>query len=140
MIAPVGLERAVAMVGDRWSLLLVAALLDGSRRFGDLSALVTGIAPNVLSQRLKQLEAQGVVVAEPYSSRPPRVAYRLSAAGAELAGPLVALARWGAARSGQADGTRHRACGTPLEPRWYCPTCARLVEEGQADEGELFHL
>lgn len=125
------LERAVARVGDRWSLLVVAALLDGPRRFGELQAGLGSIAPNVLSQRLKHLERAGVVVAEAYSARPPRFAYRLSASGRELAGALRLLAQWGAAGGG--EGVRHPACGTPMEPRWWCPTCGQV--EGDPSSG-----
>ena len=127
------LERAVARVGDRWSLLLVSALLDGPRRFGELHEAVAGIAPNVLSQRLKHLEREGVVVAEAYSVRPPRFAYRLTAAGHDLAGALRLLAQWGAV--GEDEGSAvHRPCGTTLEATWWCPTCQRPVD-GPDDEG-----
>lgn len=130
------LERAVARVGDRWTLLVVAALLDGPRRFGEVTAALGSIAPNVLSQRLKHLEREGIVVAESYSARPPRFAYRLTASGQELAGALRLLAQWGAAGGG-AEGVRHLACGTAMEPRWWCPTCALAVDgdTGAGDDG-----
>ncbi|HEV3055562.1 MAG TPA: helix-turn-helix domain-containing protein, partial [Solirubrobacteraceae bacterium] len=69
------LADALATVGDRWTLLIVAALLDGPRRFGELQAQVEGIAPNVLTQRLRQLERNTLVIARPYSERPPRFEY-----------------------------------------------------------------
>jgi DNA-binding HxlR family transcriptional regulator len=130
------LDEAVARVGDRWTLLLVQALLDGPRRFNELLEALPGIAPNVLSQRLKHLERETVVVGQPYSRRPPRVAYELTASGRELAGALRLLAQWGADRSGSPDpeGLRHLACGTPLEARWYCPTCARPVDDDDAGD------
>ena len=86
------------LVGDRWSFLLVEALLDGPRRFGELQVAVAGIATNVLTQRLRSLEATRVVVARPYSVRPRRVAYELSSAGRELAGALRLLAQWAPTR------------------------------------------
>lgn len=125
------LERAVARVGDRWSLLLVSALLDGPRRFGELEEAVPAITPTVLSQRLKHLEREGVVVARPYSTRPPRFAYQLSAAGHELAGALRLLAHWGAA-SDDAATVRHGPCATPMELRWWCPTCQQAPAPGVA--------
>jgi DNA-binding HxlR family transcriptional regulator len=128
------LDEAVARVGDRWTLLIVQALLAGSRRFNDLLEALPGIAPNVLSQRLKHLEREAVVVSQPYSRRPPRFAYQLTASGRELAGALRLLAQWGAERSGEGDGLRHVACGTPLEARWYCPTCARPVDDDDAGD------
>ena len=133
---PSALEEAVARVGDRWALLIVSALLDGPRRFNDLQADVAGIAPNVLSQRLRNLEQHGVVVATPYSRRPPRFVYQLTAAGAELAGALRLLAQWGANQApDSAEPLRHPACGTPMEARWYCPTCGRVEGDGaRADD------
>jgi DNA-binding HxlR family transcriptional regulator len=131
------LDEAVARVGDRWTLLLVQALLGGPRRFNELVEALPGIAPNVLSKRLRHLERERVLVSQPYSRRPPRFAYELTASGRELAGALRLLAQWGAERSGSADaeGLRHLACGTPLEARWYCPTCASPVEDD--DTGDL---
>jgi DNA-binding HxlR family transcriptional regulator len=132
--APSGLADALAAVGDRWTLLLVEALLEGPRRFGDLQAAVPGIAPNVLSQRLRQLERNALVIARPYSERPPRFVYELSAPGHELGGALRLLAGWGARHSESATAPRHAVCGTPMEARWWCPTCEEPVDDGEADE------
>lgn len=137
MTDPSPLADALARVGDRWTLLVVGALMDGPRRFGDLQEDVPGIAPNILTQRLRHLEAEALVVARPYSERPPRMVYELSAAGRELAGALRLLADWGARNSDVAEPARHGVCGTPLEVRWYCPTCERTVDEDEADELEF---
>src|ERR687896_2704592 len=80
------LAAALERVVDRWSLLLVEALLPGPRRFNELAATVTGIAPNILTDRLRRLEADRVVRATPYSQRPQRFSYALTAEGLELAG------------------------------------------------------
>ena len=130
---PSPLERAVARVGDRWALLVVHALLGGPRRFGELQELLPGIAPNVLSQRLKSLEREGVLIARPYSARPPRFAYELTASGQELAGALRLLAQWGSAETG-GEGLHHDACGTTIEARWWCPTCERTVHDDEAED------
>ena len=128
------LGAALERVGDRWSLLLVEALLAGPRRFNELAGAVTGIAPNILADRLRRLDAEHVVRSTPYSERPPRFVYELTAEGAELAGALRLLADWGSRGSREAEPMRHAACGTPLEARWFCPTCARPVEGREADE------
>ena len=122
------LAEALASVGDRWTLLVVEALLAGPRRFNDLLAQIPGLAANILSERLKRLEREALLVARPYSERPPRVAYELTAEGRELAGALRLLARWGARHADPAQAPRHASCGTPLEARWYCPTCDQLVD------------
>ena len=89
------LAEALARVGDRWTLLVVEALLAGPQRFNDLLDQLPGIAANILSERLKRLEREGLLVARPYSDRPPRAAYQLTAEGRELAGALRLLAAWG---------------------------------------------
>ena len=128
------LADALAAVGDRWTLLIVAALLDGPRRFGELQEDVGGIAPNVLTQRLRHLERNALIVASPYSERPPRFVYELSSAGRELAGALRLLAGWGARNAEGAAAPRHSVCDTPMEARWWCPTCERPVPEDEAEE------
>lgn len=130
---PTGLAAAAALVGDRWAILVVDALLGGPRRFGELQDALPGAAPSVLSARLKSLEQDGLVVAQPYQQRPARFAYQLTAAGGELAGALRLLSQWGARH---AEGTTpvHSACGTPLEARWFCPTCGVVVDDPSHDE------
>ena len=135
---PTALATALDRVGDRWSLLVVEALLAESRRFNELSAAVPGIAPNILSERLRRLERAGIVVATPYSRRPVRMEYGLTGDGRELAGALRLLADWGSRRGGEGEPLRHDVCGTPLEARWHCPTCGRTVDD--ADAGELTRL
>jgi DNA-binding HxlR family transcriptional regulator len=127
------LAVALSAVGDRWTLLVVEALLDGPLRFNELQERIDGIAPNILSNRIRRLEQHNLVVGQPYSDRPRRFVYELTAAGRELAGALRLLADWGARHSG-AERTVHAACGTPLEARWYCPTCDHAVDE-PGDEG-----
>jgi DNA-binding HxlR family transcriptional regulator len=133
------LADALARVGDRWTLLVVAALLDGPRRFNELQESLDGIAPNVLSARLKALTEQALVVAQPYSDRPPRFVYELSESGRELAGALRLLADWGA-RTGGGEPYRHDACGTALEARWWCPSCEQVVDDPADGDGEVVHV
>ena len=126
------LEVALDRVGDRWSLLLVEALLGGPRRFGELRDALPGIAPNILTDRLRRLEREGIVLARPYQDRPPRAEYTLTADGHDLAGALRLLADWGSRRGDDAEPMRHELCGTPLDARWYCPTCTTAVGEREA--------
>src|SRR6201982_2798167 len=108
------LAEALDRVGDRWTLLVVEALLGGPQRFNDLLGQIPGIAANILSERLKRLEREGLLIARPYSERPPRAAYQLTAEGTELAGALRLLAQWGAKHTDPADVPRHLTCATPL--------------------------
>ncbi|CAN5531823.1 helix-turn-helix domain-containing protein [soil metagenome] len=126
------LERALDRVGDRWSLLIVETLLDGGRRFGELSEGLPGIAPNILTDRLRRLVRAGIVHAEPYQDRPTRLSYALTADGRDLASALRLLADWGGRREADAEPLRHVTCGTPLEAHWFCPTCASPVDAAEA--------
>ncbi len=94
LICPVA--RALDVVGERWTLLILRDLLTaGPRRFQDLLESLNGIAPTTLSARLKSLEDDGVVERRFYSDHPPRAEYILTAKGEKL-GPVVgALREWG---------------------------------------------
>ena len=108
---PSPLEAAVARAGDRWSLLLIDALLDRPQRFNELQEAVAGISTNVLSARLKHLETERLVVAWPYQDRPVRHAYELTASGRDL-GWRPAPARAVGRRPG--GRPRHRGRARPL--------------------------
>jgi DNA-binding HxlR family transcriptional regulator len=123
------LADALARVGDRWTLLVVEALLGGPGRFSELLEQIPGIAPNILSDRLKRLERDGLLVSRPYMDRPPRSTYALTADGKELGSALRLLAHWAAQHTSPARSPHHPACGTPIEVRWYCPTCDQLIDE-----------
>jgi DNA-binding HxlR family transcriptional regulator len=131
------LSAALARIGDRWSLLLVEALMDRPMRFAGLHDVVTGISTNVLAARLRHLEADGVVLATPYSDRPRRFSYQLTDAGRDLAGAVRVLSQWsadhGSHHATAAGGPVHESCGTPMRAVWWCPTCE---QPGGADPTE----
>lgn len=136
--APAALPSALAIaldrVGDRWSLLVVEALLEAPLRFGELAEAIPAIAPNILTDRLRKLEREGIVHSTPYSERPVRLQYALTGDGRDLATALRLLADWGArwAGAGAHEPLTHAVCGTPLEARWFCPTCLEVVGEREA--------
>ena len=111
------------------------ALLEGPRRFGEVREALPGIAPNILTDRLRRLERERILVSTPYSTRPPRMEYRLTGDGRDLASALRLLADWGSRRTG-GEPLRHDRCGTPIEARWFCPTCAVAVD-GRRDRRGL---
>jgi DNA-binding HxlR family transcriptional regulator len=88
--------KTLEVVGDRWTLLVVRDLLGGARRFQDLQAGLPGLAPNILSERLKLMETYALVSRRFYSEHPPRAEYELTAKGKELGVVVGALAAWGA--------------------------------------------
>ncbi len=94
-------ERAIELIGDKWTLLLVAALLhNGPSRFLDLQDGL-GVSPNTLSTRLRRMEKAGLVARHPYSAKPPRSAYKLTQGGSALSPVLEAIRVW-ASKNGAA--------------------------------------
>lgn len=134
------LGRACELVGDRWSLRIVAALLDGALRYGEIHERLPAIAPNILSARLRALEESGLVSSERYSARPPRFEYRLTAEGGALRDAILTLTAWGARGAHLTAGEdAHGACGAcggELELRWWCGGCGEAVD---AEEEQAIH-
>ncbi|WP_331739238.1 winged helix-turn-helix transcriptional regulator (plasmid) [Streptomyces sp. NBC_00637] len=122
-----GLARAMEMVGERWTLLIVRDLLVGPKRYTDLRNGLPNIPTNMLATRLKQLEAHGVVArrALPHPDR--GVVYELTDYGRELQPAVIALGRWGAQtmtepRTGEIATTDSRALSfhTAFHPEATC--------------------
>ncbi len=88
-------ERALAIVGAKWTLLILHNLMDGPRRFGELARLIPGSTPKILSARLRELEQLGLLTRTAYPEVPPRVEYRLTRQGQTLRPIIDSLERWG---------------------------------------------
>ncbi len=135
------LGAALDRVGDRWSLLLVEALLPGPLRFNEIAGGACPGSPRTSCPTgCGASSARGILVAHALHGAPLRMEYALTVDGRELAGALRLLADWGGrARRGGAvrEPLRHEPCGTPLEARWHCPTCERLVRDDEAAEDRL---
>jgi len=116
--------KALEVIGDRWTLLLVRDLLPGSRRFQDLQQSLAGIPPNILSDRLKLMEEHALVARSFYSEHPPRAEYALTDKGRELGLVVGALAVWGSRHVHRQTALVHAECGHPVEIRYFCRQCA----------------
>src|SRR5688500_2876036 len=88
------IARALELIGERWTLLIVRDAFLGLRRFDEFRQSL-GVARNVLAERLDRLVQEGVLERVAYSERPPRFEYRLTDKGRDLAVPLLALMQWG---------------------------------------------
>lgn len=121
------LSEAANLVGDRWTLLVLAVLVEAPATFTDLQGAIPGISPAVLSARLRDLEKHGLVLAVPYQARPVRHRYEPTARAVALSDALRALAAWAGAE------VAHERCGTQASLRWWCPTCETPVSAGESD-------
>jgi len=87
-------RRILDRIGDRWTVLVVGALGDGTARFSELKRRIEGISQKMLTQTLREMERDGLVTRTMYAQVPVRVEYRLTDAGMSLRGPLKALEEW----------------------------------------------
>ncbi len=120
--------QTLAMVGERWTLLIMRELFMGSSRF-DQFQMYTDMSSHLLSNRLKELEADGIVKKKAYQDNPPRYEYKLTPKGMDLFPIIVALKafgdKWAKNKTrGQAALTMvHQACGHPTELMMKCSHC-----------------
>jgi len=87
-------HAAIELIGKRWTGAIISALTEGPMRFGDLARAVPGLSDRLLSQRLRELEAEGLVEREVESGTPVRVTYSLTEKGAELGPAIGELKQW----------------------------------------------
>jgi DNA-binding HxlR family transcriptional regulator len=122
--------RALEVVGERWSLLIIRdALFAGHARFGDFQKSL-GVAPNILTARLDSFVAAGLMERRRYSEHPEHYEYLLTAKGRDLAPAIVALSAWGdryAAPDGPPIIYEHAACGSPIHQQIHCIACREQV-------------
>jgi len=123
--------RSTALIGDRWTILIMRELVAGCARFDDIQAQ-TDATPQLLTTRLKQMEADGLVVRRAYSERPLRYEYLLTDMGRAFYPVIFALRAWGetwckTAEEPLAVHVFHRECGTEIGLDGICPSCKVLV-------------
>ena len=88
-------ENALAIIGGKWSTIIVRDLLSGPKRFKDLRKSISGVSPNSLTKTLRGLESHSVINREIFPEIPPRVEYSLTPYGMKLENVIGALAEWG---------------------------------------------
>lgn len=120
-----GLAAALDLVGQRWAMLIVRDLAPGPRRFTDLFDGLPGIATDMLSDRLRELEAAGVVVLESTRHPVPAKLYSLTERGEQLAAVLAQLADWGRPLLPEEP-----AEGVTVRARWALQTMVRMYRRG----------
>jgi DNA-binding HxlR family transcriptional regulator len=123
---------ALAVVGDRYSLLIVREIGYGYRRFNELVGF-TGASRDVLTTRLRRLEEAGLIERRLYSERPARHEYHLTEAGQQLRPIVLALKEWGdqQCEAGGEPVVFEHTCGAEFRPLTVCAACRQPVGEGE---------
>lgn len=106
-------QRAVEILGKRWTALIIRTLLVGPKRFTEMTGLIQGLSDRLLSERLKELEGCGIVERRVYPETPVRIEYALTEKGRELEQVVTAIQKWAdcweaPAQSDTNTGTRAR--------------------------------
>ena len=119
--------NTMSVIGERWTLLVLREAFLGVRRFEQIQRN-TGIARNILTDRLGTLVLHGILRRELYQERPERHEYRLTAKGLDLYPVLLTVMDWGAKHAdGEAITLTHKTCGATMMPRLACPECGEPV-------------
>jgi DNA-binding HxlR family transcriptional regulator len=130
------IARALEVIGERWTLLIVRDAILGKQRFEEFQESL-GIATNVLTNRLRLLSDERVLERVPDPQRPGRPKYILTDKGRELGPALIMLLKWGDRHYPTADGpprlTLHRGCGGTIGADFHCDRCGKLVGPGEFD-------
>jgi len=100
--------KVLAIVGDKWTVMIVRVLVDGPRRFNDIKRTIGGISQQMLTRTLKALERDGMVTRTVHPTVPPRVEYALTALGQSLAVPVRALGAWAGDHLHEIESNRAR--------------------------------
>ncbi|HWB68829.1 MAG TPA: helix-turn-helix domain-containing protein [Solirubrobacterales bacterium] len=129
------IAKALEVIGERWSLLIVRDVMNGRRRFDSLQKGL-GIARNVLSARLQRLVEEDILERRPYQESPERYEYFLTEKGLDLWPALVALLAWGDRHSPNPEGPPmlivHKECGGPVSDRGVCEGCGKVLRARDA--------
>lgn len=127
---PCSIARALSVIGDRWTSLIVRDAFLGVRRFEQFQQSLD-ISRHRLADRLERLVEEGVLERREYQSNPPRFEYRLTDKGKDLYPVILALLQWGdkwmAGESGPTVRHRHRNCGHITRPRYVCSECGEPI-------------
>jgi DNA-binding HxlR family transcriptional regulator len=130
------LARALEVLGDRWTLLILRDAFQRIRRFHDFEQSL-GLSKHVLSERLDRLVAEGILARRRYQERPERYEYVLTAKGRGLWRSLLLLTLWGdehyPANAGKPRIFRHRGCGGPINDRFHCERCDKELEREELE-------
>lgn len=99
-------RRVLALIADKWTMLILPALQEGPRRNSELMRAVGGVSQKMLTQTLRELERNGLIERHDYGEVPPRVDYRLTALGRSLTGPIWALDCWAEQHFSEVEAAR----------------------------------
>jgi DNA-binding HxlR family transcriptional regulator len=130
---PCSTAEALAVIGERWTLLAIREMAYGIHRFDQIAAF-TGASRDILAERLRKLEREGIVERRRYSEHPPRFEYHLTRAGDELRPILRSIGQWGERWVADLPDVAFRHdCGHRLQIDHVCHECGQVLSPGSVE-------
>lgn len=125
---PCSIAQALNIIGDKWTLLIIRQLMLGYDTYSSIQERLEGIPSNLLSNRLKALEQDGLITAKLYQSHPPRYRYLLTESGRDLSDVFNSIILWGEKNLQKCHKKlTHSDCGHKIELTYYCPKCNKTI-------------
>ena len=136
------IARSVAVIGDRWTLMILRACFMGVKRFEAFQSRL-GISRTIVAERLARLTEAGVLIKAPYQQRPLRHEYHLTSKGQDLFPVLMAIVHWGdmhvESPAGPPLAHRHKGCGHDFQPVMTCSQCGEALALDQVEAHDTQH-
>lgn len=125
---PCNIAQTLNIIGDKWTLLIIHQIMRGKDTYKEIQNGLDGIPTNLLSERLKSLENDGLIGTELYQTHPPRYRYYLMESGRDLEDIFTGLLLWGEKHLKKCyKKLTHKGCGHSIKHAYYCPVCDKMV-------------
>lgn len=127
---PCNIAQTLNIIGDKWTLLIIRQLSIGHNTYKEILQTLDGIPSNLLSNRLKELDKDGLITSEQYNSHPPRYKYVLTDSGRDLDDVFNSIILWGEKHLQKCyKQLIHEKCKHKIGLQYFCPHCHEVVEK-----------
>lgn len=125
---PCNIAQALNIIGDKWTLLILRQIMMGHDTYSDILQNLEGIPTNLLSDRLKTLAEDELIMLKLYQEHPPRYRYIMTESGMDLTDVFNSIILWGERNLKKCHKKlTHSECGHKIEMAYYCPTCGKNI-------------
>ena len=134
---PCNIAQTLNIIGDKWTLLIIRQIMLGNATYKEIQDNLEGIPSNLLSDRLKCLEADELITTSLYQSHPPRYRYILTESGKDLGDVFNSILLWGEKNLKKCSKQlTHTQCGHKVELQYYCSHCGKTISRNEIQLAE----
>lgn len=134
---PCNIAQTLNIIGDKWTLLVLSQIFAGKDTYKEIQENLEGIPSNLLSDRLKSLEADEIITTQLYQTHPPRYRYCLTDSGKDLSDIFNSIFLWGEKHLKKCyKKLTHKECGQRIELQYYCPHCDKSIRKSELQISE----